>query len=52
MNIRLNYVGGLDMIGEKYKVEFFLDIAYWVPKFDREHHSDQSTIGKVRHHML
>lgn len=45
MNIRMNYVGSLDMIDESFKAEFFLDLAYWVPRFDRAHHNDPSTIG-------
>ena len=32
MNIRMNFVGNLDMIGESFEAAFFLDTAYWVPK--------------------
>jgi len=44
MNFRLNFVGNLDMIGESFEAAFFLDLAYWVPRFDREHHSNPDTI--------
>jgi len=44
--VRLNYIGNLDMIEEKFKTEFYLDMAYWVPRYDRQHHGDPSTLGK------
>ena len=46
MNVRMNSISNLNMIEESFDCEFFLDMAYWVPRFDREHHENEDTLGK------
>ena len=46
MNVRMNSISNLNMIEESFECEFFLDMAYWVPRFDREHHENEATLGK------
>jgi len=45
MNIRINDLHSLDIQNGSYVINFFLDLAYWVPYFDDTHFGDPSTIG-------
>ena len=44
MNIRMNSIDHIDLIGESFRCDFFLDLAYWVPRFDVEHHGSPKTL--------
>jgi len=45
MNIRMNSVSHVDLIGESFKAEYYLDLAYWVPRFARAHYADPATLN-------
>ena len=45
ISVRMNHVGELNMNEETFSTNFFLDLAYWVPRFDRAHHEDPDTYG-------
>ena len=40
-----NNISDLDVMEGSCKLNFFLDLAFWVPIFDEDHYMDESTIG-------
>ena len=40
-----NNIFDLDVMEGSCKLNFFLDLAFWVPIFDEGHYMDESTMG-------
>ena len=45
MNIRVNNISDLDVMEGSCRLNFFLDLAFWVPIFDEDHYAEEETIG-------
>jgi hypothetical protein len=45
MNIRVNNISDLDVMEGSCGLNFFLDLAFWVPAFATEHYANPDTVG-------